>query len=373
MINSKSLIDRFFDYVKIDSESCRELEICSHIEEELKEIGGKLYTDQSSHGIDSNGYNLLAHFSGSQSQPSILLCAHLDTVNSGKAIKPLIEGDRIISEGATILGSDDKSGVAAIMEAINYIKKNNIPHRPFEVLFTICEEIGLLGSSAFDYMHIRSKQAIVFDSSESFGSIVNEAPGVVIAQVKIKGKSAHAAIHPEDGIHALKIAAHAIASLSIGRFETGSTLNVANLIAEGKTNTISAEASFDFEIRSFSDKDLQNHLDNTIEQIQKIARENGADCKIETEHIIDHFHIDDQSDVLIELFKCFKNLSLTPTLTRTYGGSDTCNLNKNGIQSVNVSTGMTNVHSVDEFIKIEHLETTAAIVLSLLTESSIAH
>lgn len=127
-----------------------------------------------------------------------MLCAHLDTVSPGKEISPAVRNGRIFSEGDTILGADDRAGIAAAMEDLQTIITEKRPYKPVEVLFTICEETGILGSKFADYNEIVSREAIVLDD-EVIGHLVNQAAAYLNLHFEIQEKSAHAGASPEKG------------------------------------------------------------------------------------------------------------------------------------------------------------------------------
>lgn len=136
----------------------------------------------------------------------------MDTVKPGRGVKPVIRDGIIYSSGDTILGGDDKSGIAGIIEAIRSIKEEGIPHRTFEVAFTISEEGGLRGAKNLDYSRIRAKYGIALDSSGEVGKIITQAPGQIKIHADVIGKTAHAGIAPEQGISAIQAAASGVAA-----------------------------------------------------------------------------------------------------------------------------------------------------------------
>lgn len=167
----------------------------------------------------------------------------MDTVAPGYGISPILRDGVIYSDGTTILGSDDKAGIAAAMEAVQTIVEKGLPHRPIEFLLTICEENGILGSKYADYSKIISKEAIVLDN-EDVGHLVNQAAAYMKIHFSIQGKSAHAGVSPEKGIHALKAVAECISGIECGRVSEISVVNVANLLCPGQTNIRPRESGF---------------------------------------------------------------------------------------------------------------------------------
>ena len=123
----------------------------------------------------------------------------------------------IKSDGTTVLGSDDKAGIAAILEALRNIKENNIDHTDITVVFSIWEEGGLFGAKALDYSKLDVDYGFVLDSGGSPGEIIVKAPGQDKIEVKILGKSAHAGLQPEQGISSIMVASKAIENMNLLR------------------------------------------------------------------------------------------------------------------------------------------------------------
>ena len=199
-MNKERLLQRFLQYVTCASETYQEREFCIMMEEELTSLGLHWERQEIGEMFGSNGWNLHAILPGTGAP--LLLCAHMDTVAPGYGISPILRDGVIYSDGTTILGSDDKAGIAAAMEAVQTIVEKGLPHRPIEFLLTICEENGILGSKYADYSKIISKEAIVLDN-EDVGHLVNQAAAYMKIHFSIQGKSAHAGVSPESGIHAL--------------------------------------------------------------------------------------------------------------------------------------------------------------------------
>ncbi len=359
------LVERFLRYVSCDSESRCELPFCKLIEDELKALGLAVTIDRVGPPCGSDGYNIIAKLEGT-GEP-LLFCAHLDTVTPGRGIRPVIGDGVIRSAGDTVLGADDKSGVAAVMETLHEIAEHNLPHRPVEVLFTVCEEVGLLGSKHADYSKISAKEAVVLDSSMA-GCIVNRAPAMVVLSVCIEGRAAHAAMDPKSGINAIKVAADAIAAIPCGNVDEDSTVNVANLLAPGKYNIVPDRATFQMDVRSFEEGTLEGHILFIERALSAACDKFGASYTMEQQRHSDVLFVPEESGIIRRLFNIYERLGIPVRAERTFGGSDATWLNANGIAAVNIGTGMANVHSVSEQIAIDDLKTTKEIVLALATE-----
>ncbi len=375
MINGKSIAERFVRYVSTPSESGHEAGFASVLATELKALGcTQIRFDDAGVRTGGDTGNLHAVLEGTSGQPPVLLVAHLDTVAPGTGIQAVIKDGIIHSSGTTVLGADDKSGVAAIMEAISVTAGMAASkRRRVEILFTVSEEAGLLGSAHVSLDKHTSGMAVVFDSSEPFGTIVNEGPWAARLLVGLTGKAAHAAIRPEEGIHALRIGAELISKLRLGRLHQNLVVNVANFMSPGQGNIIPDKASFELEFRSFGKDILESHLAKVSASMSAHAKAAGAGIQLERRDILGGFLVPGDSALIAELESALRSVGSEPRLARTFGGSDAANLNNNrnssntGLQAVNISTGMKKSHGLDEYIEIADLARCAGVALHLIT------
>ena len=188
MINEERLVKTFCDLVQIDSPSDEEEEVAQDLSRRLEALGFEILRD--AHG------NLIAREDGDN---PLLLSAHMDTVEPGRGIKPTIEGDRIVSDGTTILGGDCKAGVAAILEGLESVVEEELPRRTIQLAFTRGEEIGLVGARNMDFSMITADEAVVFDGNGPVNKLTGSSPTYVSFEVNITGRSAHAGVEPEKG------------------------------------------------------------------------------------------------------------------------------------------------------------------------------
>lgn len=363
-MNRERLLQRFFQYVTCDSESYRERNFCLTMEEELVSLGMHFERQEIGELFGSNGWNIHAFMPGEGE--ALLLCAHMDTVSPGRGIAPTMRDGTIYSDGTTVLGSDDKAGIAAAMEAIQTIVEESLPHRPIELLLTICEEDGILGSRYADYSKIVSKEAIVLDDEE-VGHMVNQAAAYLKLHFMIRGKSAHAGVCPEKGIHALKVAADCVAGITCGRVSETGVVNVANLLCPGQTNIVPEQATFDVEIRSYEEAELQAIAQSISGHVEKVCAAWGTQCCKSENRISNAFHIPTCTPVIEQTCAAMRELGILPTIKRTLGGSDITWLVENGISAINIGVGMREVHSCKEHILFRDMISATEILLKILT------
>lgn len=360
-INQKRLIDTFLDCVKIPSPSWKEDKIIEYIIKACEKL--KIPTKKIPCG---NSYNLLARLEGDPKRTPILLCCHTDTVHPCEKITPVIKNGRIYSDGTSVLGGDDKSAVAAFLEAVRYVRENNIAHGTVEILFTCAEEIGLYGMKGMDLSLLKSKYGFIFDCGGPIGSVIVKAPYQIIMKVGVTGKAAHAGIEPEKGINAIRVLSQIIAELPNGRLDHETTTSV-GLISGGKaTNIVPEYAEMSLEIRSIDRKKLKQVECEIKSIIKKTVSAAKARAEITSTLEYPGFSIKESDPVIKLAASATKRAGLKLVITSTGGGSDTNILNHAGLKSLNLSIGMQKVHTTDEFILIDDMVKGTRFVIALI-------
>ena len=364
-INEERLLKEFLEFVQIDSESCNEKAMGERLCQVLKELGLEPITDEAGKTYNSNGFNVFARLPG-EGEPMVLT-AHMDTVVPGNGVKPEIRGGVIYSDGTTVLGGDDKSGICGILEAVRLVLENNLPHRPAEIIFSIGEEGGMRGAKAFDCSQLKSKRAYVFDSSGEVGKVIVGAPGQIKVFADVVGRRAHAGLAPEDGISAIQVMAKAIARMNLLRIDEETTCNIGTIKAEYATNIVPERCSIIAEVRSRNIDKLNAQAEHIRQCLQEACDEAGAvlECELRTNYV--SYKVPEDSEMVKDLLSCIEKIGREPLVTLGGGGSDANIYNQKGIQSVVLGTGMTKVHTTSECIKISNLNDTARLALALLT------
>ncbi|MDH6604299.1 tripeptide aminopeptidase [Bacilli bacterium PM5-9] len=369
MINKQRMIDNFLSYVQIDSETKNEKNICDYISKQMKDLGFEVIVDNAGEAIGSNGYNVCVKYSNNSKKQPILLSAHLDTVTPGNGIKPIIDGDIIKTDGTTILGSDDKSGVAIIVECMQTIKENNLDSRPIEAVFSIYEEGGLKGAKAFDISQVAAKEAIVLDAGGPIGTICVTAPAQDVITVDIYGKAAHAGMEPEAGVSAIQIAANAISKMNLYRIDEETTANFGIINGGVATNIITDHVHLVGETRSLSTDKLEKQTKSMVDTLEKTASELGGEVNIVVDRSYNPFNISEDSNIVKGMKDAFVKNGFTPQCVPTGGGSDTNVYTDKGLSAINISCGMADVHTTNEYIKISDMEDCAKSLLTFLLDS----
>lgn len=354
-IDEKALLERFLRLVQVDSETGKELEIAQLLEKELQDLGLTVTRDVPPEIVDSNGFNIYAVLQGDESLESIVFSSHMDTVTPGIGVKPQVCDDGYVrSDGTTVLGGDDKAGLCAMIEAVIQAKK--LPRYPtIELVITVREESGLLGSKHFDYSLVKSKRGIVLDSSGSPENITTSAPGQNKINIHFLGKRAHAGIAPEAGISAIEVGCHAVSKMRLLRIDEETTSNIGTFHSEGPTNIVSPEAKLVLEVRSLKYDKLMAHTKEISDIAQKTAEEFGATCNINSVTSYQGFHLEDSHPLVQQVIKASKKIGLNPVTMGSGGGSDANEFNRQGIAMVNLGIGMEKVHTTAEQQNIAHM------------------
>src|SRR3989304_6573800 len=322
MINKKRLLETFIELLKIKSPSKNEKEIVDYVGRKLKKLGLEVKIDKCAKKFGSNAGNIIALYRSknpSGSKP-IFLSAHLDTVNLNGDIIPQIKDGKIFNKNKEcILGGDDKVAVAAILEVLNVIKEKNISTADIYIIFTICEEIGVLGSKCINMDLIKAKYGFAFDSDGDIGAIINKAPYQNSIYAHFKGKSAHAGIEPEKGINSIKAAAVAISSMKIGRIDKESTCNVGKIEGGVARNIVAEDTKLELEVRSLKLSKLEKITDEMVNYLKKGANKIGARLNYEIVREYDGYEIT-ENEIPVQIAKtAMRKLKIKPKIISSGG------------------------------------------------------
>jgi tripeptide aminopeptidase len=295
----------------------------------------------------------------------------MDTVTPGNGIKPRLDEDGYIrSDGTTILGADDKAGLAAMFEAIRVLKEQQIPHGEIQFVITVGEESGLIGARAMDGSKLRAKLGFALDSNGEIGDIAVAAPTQAKVTIKLHGKSAHAGVNPEDGISAIQVASKAVSRMPLGRIDEETTANIGRFEGGGATNIVCDFVKLDAEARSIVQHKLDKQVAAMREAVESVASEFGARAEFESDIIYPAFMYGD-GDEVVELAKAaIQSLGLTPRTFHSGGGSDANIFNGLGVPTVNLAVGYEHIHTTKEQIKADDLAKVAELVVEIIRQSS---
>jgi tripeptide aminopeptidase len=361
--NSERVTRTFLDLVRIDSPTFKEQAICQRLTADLEALG--LTVENDGTGQDGVG-NLIVRIDGGSGLP-IALSAHFDTVQPGEGIRPVIVDGVVRSEGDTILGSDDKAGIAAILEVLHLLRETDVPRPPLEILLTWGEERGHLGAAALDVSNLSSKLCFVADAEGDVGTIIAAAPSYESIRAVFQGVGAHAGMEPEKGRSAIVAAAKAIARTPLGRLDAETTCNVG--LIEGGTvrNAVPVRATVDAEARSLDDARLDRVLSDLREHWESAAAETGCSVEITTKREYRAYRLT-EDDLRMTLAREGAALANVPfRAIKTGGGSDANTLSELGLPSACLSAAMRQPHTRDEHVAVADLAKLADYLLGIVT------
>ncbi|MDU5080687.1 M20/M25/M40 family metallo-hydrolase [uncultured Tissierella sp.] len=365
-MNKESIISKFLDYVRISSPSYREGHFAEILKKDMKKIGFEVVVDDAGNKAGSDTGNIIGYLSGNKDIEPIMFCAHMDTVTPCENIEPIIENGIIKSKANTILSADDKAGIIAILEGIKHIKENNIPHGDIEVVFTICEEVGLYGSKYLDYSKIKSKMAFVLDASGDIGGVNVQGPAQAQIHAKFHGKAAHAGLNPEKGINAIQVASRAIDRMALLRIDEETTANIGIIKGGSATNIVADYAEVEFEARSLNEEKLNKQVNHMVEAMEQAAKEFSSKVDIKVDNSYPTFKLDNNEPILKIIENAMKKVNIPYMPKPTGGGSDTNIFNGNGLKAATLGIGMFGAHSVDEYIAEDDIVKTAELVATII-------
>ena len=373
MVNKARLAETFKFLVEIDSISKEERRICREIKNILESMGGETWVDGAGVKVGGDTGNLIAKFKGSRPAPPLLLNAHMDTVEPGKGVTAVLADGVFTSDGMTILGADDKSAIAILLEAIKTIQENDLPYAPLELVFTVCEEIGLLGAKHIDLDLITAKFGYALDATDTEG-IVTRTPSANRLEFKVHGKDAHAGAAPEKGINAISLASQAIAGLELGRIDYETTCNIGIIEGGTATNIVPNLVTVEGEVRSHDEEKLNRITNTMISSFQGVVDNYrgmtsdhglpGLETKIQKE--FSRTNIPEDHPVVKLAFRAADNLGRKMVTKTSGGGSDANIFFEKGIITGVLGTGMRDMHTVRESIRLDDMVCATELLLEII-------
>ncbi|MBK6313344.1 MAG: M20/M25/M40 family metallo-hydrolase [Blastocatellia bacterium] len=374
-INRERLRQYLLDLVQIDSHSREEGLVAARIRADLEALGIEVAVDDAGLAVGGDTGNVIAKIKGTvPGAPAIFLAAHMDTVVPGKGVKPVFDGDIIRTDGTTVLGGDDKSGCAIIVECLRTLKEQNLPHSDIDAVFTICEEVGLLGAKHLDMDGLRSSYGLVLDSDD-VGYLFTRAPSADHMEYTIHGLEAHAGVCPENGISAIRVAAEAISAMKLGRIDFETTANIGVIEGGAATNIIPNRVVLKAEARSHDSSKLDAQAEHMRRALHDAAARHTVivdgstvTARVE-EHITREYHamnVADDSTIVQLVMQAASNLNQEVQTLATGGGCDANVFNQRGLEVANLGTGMQAIHTVKEWLDVNDMYRSADVVLEIL-------
>lgn len=378
-VNRERLAANFTELCEIDSPSRHEGRIARRLQQIFQELGASaIIEDDSAVRTGSECGNLIIRFTGKLDLTPIFFNCHMDTVQPAEGIRVKRIGDRFTSAGDTVLGGDDKSGIAACIEAMRLLRENKQPFRPVEFVITTCEEMGLIGAKALDPNLVLAREGYALDSS-GFARIITHAPAANRLTITVNGVAAHAGLHPEWGVSALILAAKALAKVPNGRIDEETTANfgaisggeAANIVpervviqAEARSHSVEKLAQVTDAIREIFNATIADWTDPTglakgVPSVDIVVRQDFPVMQLHRDH-----------PVLQRVAAASRTIGMQLSYERAGGGSDANIFNGHGLTTAIVATGMTNIHSTKEQVDLQDMVDLTRLLLAILTETS---
>ncbi|HTQ08909.1 MAG TPA: M20/M25/M40 family metallo-hydrolase [Fimbriimonadaceae bacterium] len=372
MINEERLVDLFRSLVSINAPSLAERECAAWTKAYLEKIPDlEVWEDGAGAKIGGNANNVIAKLAGNKHDaPAIFLSAHFDTVEPTEGLA-LAEREGIFySESDTVLGADDKGGMAPAIEAVQCLIETGAPHGDVYLLFSCAEEIGLLGAQALDIQELDVDYGFVLDTGPPVGSFVTRTATHDKIEIRIIGKPAHAGKDPEKGINAIQVLARAVDGMRLGRIGPETTANLGTVQGGTGANVVCAEVVVTAEARSTSVEELDAQVDHMVQRFEAAAREYGARVEIHHDRHYHSYTLSEDSEVVQVAQRSSRALGFEPVLRTTLGGSDANIYNAKGVPTIVVATAMDKIHTHEECMSRQGLIDTARLAYQICLEAA---
>lgn len=369
MINEQRLLEEFLELVQIDSETKFESEIAKVLKQKFLDLGVEVFEDDTTSQTGHGAGNLICSLPGNKDavDPIYFTC-HMDTVVPGKGIKPSIKDGYVVTDGTTILGADDKAGLAVLLEVVRVLKEQNLPHGPIQFVITVGEESGLVGAKAIDPTLLKAKFGYALDSDGKVGNIVVAAPTQAKVKAVIYGKTAHAGVAPEKGVSAITIAAKSIAKMPLGRIDEETTANIGRFEGGQQTNIVCDRVDILAEARSLLPEKMEAQVAKMKDAFETVSAEMGGRAEVDVQVMYPGFKFAEGDHVVEVARKAASKIGRSCELTHSGGGSDANVIAGFGIPTVVLSVGYEEIHTTNERMPIEELNKLAEMTLAIIDE-----
>ncbi|WP_226085297.1 tripeptidase T [Mesobacillus sp. S13] len=369
MINNERLLNEFLELVQIDSETKYETEIARVLKKKFEDLGVEVFEDDTTTQTGHGAGNLICTLQGTkEGVDTIYFTSHMDTVIPAKGVKPSIQDGYVVTDGTTILGADDKTGLAVMLETVRVLKEQSIPHGTIQFIITVGEESGLVGAKALDSSLVKAKYGYALDSDGKVGNIIVAAPTQAKVAAVIHGKTAHAGVAPEKGVSAITIAAKAVARMPLGRIDEETTANIGRFQGGTQTNIVCDHVEILAEARSLIPEKMEAQVAKMKEAFESAAQEMGGKADVDVQVMYPGFKFG-EGDLVVELAKkAAAKIGRSSELLHSGGGSDANVIAGFGVPTVNLAVGYEEIHTTNERMPIEELNKLAEMVIALIEE-----
>jgi len=363
---ASEVVDLFTELAALPSPPGEERAVADVVIGYLRDLGLSVDEDDAGPKVGSNIGNLFCRLEATDGGNPIFLCAHLDTVPPEGPIEPVIEDGVVRNAAGTILGADNKSAVAAMLEGARRVLAENRPHGGIELLFTPKEEVGLLGAAAFDHQRLQARLGYVYDQAAPIGDVILGAPYSRAMQVRFHGRAAHSGMYPEEGRSAIAAAARAISDLRLGRVDEETTANVGVIQGGTAGNIIPEWCTLDAEARSHDERKLEELVQEMVDVFSFAA--GLEDCEVETKVSKSYkgYRFKPDDAVVRIASAALARSGYEPAYGLSGGAADANIFNERGLACLNLANGMQDIHTPEERITVADLEGMVEVTLALV-------
>ncbi len=358
-------LELFLDLARIDSPTREEGAVAAFCAEKLSAIGFDVRLDDSADVTGSDTGNLIAELPGTSGR-TLVLSAHMDCVEPCRGVEPLVRDGFVTSAGETVLGADDKVGIAVIIAVARAFAAADGPRPTLRVVLTVQEEIGLRGAKALDPSVLDADLCVVLDAEGVPGTMIVGAPTHYTFVASFEGRAAHAGVAPEQGVNAILMATRAVAAMEIGRLDGSTTANVGTIEGGSATNVVPDRVRLTGECRSLDRPRVEEVKRCMDSAMRTAAKEAGGGVDVEWTLEYESFALETDDPAVVLVSEACRDAGLTPAFKTTGGGSDANIMAAHGVPTVALSCGMTGVHSSDEAIAIADIDALARLVAAIV-------
>ncbi len=367
------LQDTFQTLCRIESPSGHERACADWVTRELASLAIEVQEDDAGPRVGSDAGNLLARIPGRAGAEGdgggILLCAHLDTVPLTAPIEPVLVDGRFQNANEGILGADNKTAVAILIELARRLQSGpDLLSAPVELLFTVCEEVSLRGSKEFDTARLQSRFGYVFDHATPVGEIVLASPTHYRIDAELRGRSAHAGLRPEEGRSAIAAAGRAISAMRLGRIDSETTANVGVIAGGTSINVVPGRCRIEAEARSLDEAKVQDLVTEMVDHLQDAANATECDLDVTVERMFKGYRTRPRAAQVELAERALRACGYQPKHIATGGASDANSFEAAGFPCTNLADGTERNHQPDERVSVAALEGMFDVAIALVEE-----
>jgi tripeptide aminopeptidase len=365
------LLAEFIRFCEIESPSGRERGVADALTEELRRLGADVEEDDSAAATGSDSGNLLGRIAGPEGAPTVLLCAHMDTVPLDGPVEVVSEDGLLTNRHEAILGADNKAAVVTILGAVRRLTRDGAPPAGIELLFTTGEEQALKGAKSVDMSGLTADFGYVFDHASPIGEIVIASPTYYSVEARFRGQAAHAGIRPEAGHNAIAAAAQAVAAMRIGRLDPETTANVGRIEGGTAANVVAERCYVELETRSLDAERAAEVVTEMVDALTEAASDTECDIETSVERLFRGYRLARTTHAVEVAAAALRDKGIEPVYITTGGGSDANVFIPAGLTVVNLANGTERNHQPDESVTLDALETMLEVTVSVVRQAAL--